>query len=66
MALDTCTYEYKKNHALSFFVTFAPHTGLRDICRDSQSYAKPLFTTKAKFAILIDAETGSVLYAKNA
>ena len=26
--------------------------------------AKPLFTTKAKFAILIDADTGSVLYAK--
>ncbi|MCF6199166.1 MAG: D-alanyl-D-alanine carboxypeptidase [Hyphomicrobiaceae bacterium] len=33
---------------------------------NSQSYAKPLFTTKAKFAILIDAETGSVLFAKNA
>jgi len=33
---------------------------------NSQSYAKPLFSTKAKFAILIDAETGSVLFVKNA
>ncbi len=28
--------------------------------------AKPLFTTKADFAILIDAETGAVLYSKKA
>ncbi len=33
---------------------------------NSPTHAKPLFTSKAMFAVLIDADTGSVLYAKNA
>ncbi len=51
--------------ALVFFIAIAQLVS-NMFWGTQQSHAKPLFTTKAKYAILIDAETGAVLYAKNA
>ena len=52
-----------KKSGLALFAVITLSTALNFFVL-TLSQAKPLFMTKAAFAILIDAETGSVLYAK--